>query len=80
MVSDESRDAQRRDAIERVNRLSPREREILDLVVTGKPSKVIARELHLSRRTVEKHRANLTQKLGLRSVADVIRTALNARE
>jgi two-component system response regulator NreC len=52
--------------------LSPREREILQLVAEGHSSKEIANVLHLSVYTVETHRANLMQKLSLRSVPELI--------
>ena len=52
--------------------LSPREREILQLVAEGKSSKEIANLLNLSVYTVETHRAKLMQKLSLRSVPEVI--------
>jgi two-component system response regulator NreC len=52
--------------------LSPREREILQLVAEGKSSKEIATLLNLSVYTVETHRAKLMQKLSLRSVPEVI--------
>jgi two-component system, NarL family, response regulator NreC len=52
--------------------LSPREREILQLVAEGNSSKEIANALHLSVYTVETHRANLMQKLSLRGVPELI--------
>ncbi|MGA3260322.1 MAG: response regulator transcription factor [Bryobacteraceae bacterium] len=52
--------------------LTPREREILQLVAEGKSSKEIANLLNLSVYTVETHRARLMQKLNLRSVPEVI--------
>jgi DNA-binding NarL/FixJ family response regulator len=52
--------------------LTPREREILQLVAEGKSSKEIANGLNLSVYTVETHRAKLMQKLNLRSVPEVI--------
>ena len=58
---------------ERVTSLSDREREILVLVVTGLTNKQIARDLGLSPRTVEAHRANLSAKLEVHSLAQLIR-------
>jgi DNA-binding CsgD family transcriptional regulator len=52
--------------------LSPREREILQLVAEFKSSKEIANLLNLSVYTVETHRARLMQKLNLRSVPEII--------
>jgi DNA-binding CsgD family transcriptional regulator len=56
--------------------LTPREREILQLVAEGHTSAAIAERLGISPRTVEVHRANLLHKLGLRTQTDVIRYAL----
>jgi len=68
------------EAAERLAQLSPRERQVLQLVADGKPSKVIARELFLSARTVEKHRANLMKKLDVDSLAEAIRLVLQSSE
>ncbi len=59
-------------------RLSPRERQVADLVVAGKPSKVIAAEINLSLKTVEVHRHNVMEKLEVGSVADLTRLLLEA--
>ncbi|HIF00077.1 MAG TPA: PAS domain S-box protein [Planctomycetes bacterium] len=67
-------------AAARLDRLSPRERQILEMVVTGKASKVIAHELDLSKRTVETHRANLMKKLKLSTTAELIRLSLQAAD
>ena len=63
----------------RVSLLSSREKEVLDAVVAGKANKVIARDLQISEKTVEKHRANLTRKLQAKSVAELVRLALAAQ-
>lgn len=52
--------------------LSQREREVFDLLVTGMGNKEVARELGISARTVEIHRANGMAKLGLKSLAQVV--------
>ena len=62
-----------RDARERYERLSEREREVLSLIVAGLTNKEIGRALGLSPRTVETHRANLFAKLEAESLAQVIR-------
>lgn len=59
--------------------LSPRETEVLRLIALGYTSAEIAAKLHLSRRTVETHRANLHHKLGLASRAELVRYALQRR-
>jgi len=66
------------DAAARVAALSPREREVLDLLIAGKPNKHIARDLGLSPRTVEVHRARLMARLGVGSVAEAVRLAVRA--
>jgi len=62
-----------RQARDRIQALSDREREVLGLVVAGLTNKEIARNLQLSPRTVEAHRANLSGKLEVRSLAELIR-------
>ncbi|HEX4878936.1 MAG TPA: response regulator [Limnobacter sp.] len=56
---------------ERIDKLSPREREVMFLVAKGKLNKVIASELDISMRTVEVHRANVFDKLKVRSAAEL---------
>ena len=56
--------------------LTPREREILNCIATGKSNKHIARALDLSVRTVETHRLNIKRKVGIEGQADLIRFAL----
>jgi two-component system response regulator FixJ len=58
--------------------LSPREREVLDALMAGKPNKVIAYDLGISVRTVEAHRARMLERLGTRSTAEAIRLAVIA--
>ena len=72
-VRSRERVAADREARERVARLSERERETLSLVVAGLTNKEIARALALSPRTVETHRANLSAKLEVESLAQLIR-------
>lgn len=56
--------------------LTPREREVLQCIATGRSNKHIARDLNLSVRTVETHRLNIKRKLGIEGQADLIRFAL----
>ncbi|MEZ0472865.1 response regulator transcription factor [Luteimonas salinilitoris] len=57
-------------------KLSPRERQVLDLVVASKPNKIIADILGISIKTVELHRANMMNKLGVRSLPELMKVAL----
>ena len=56
--------------------LTPREREVMDLVVDGRANKVIAIDLGLSERTVEIHRANVMEKMQAQSVAHLVKMHL----
>lgn len=59
-----------------LGKLSPRERQVLDLVVASKPNKIIADILGISIKTVELHRANMMSKLGVRSLPELMKVAL----
>lgn len=72
-VRTRQRDAAGREARERYALLSPREREVLSLVVGGLTNKEIGRALALSPRTVETHRAHLCAKLQVQTLAQLIR-------
>jgi len=62
----------------KVNRLSSREVEVLQLVAEGKPNKQVAAELGVSFKTVDKHRQNLMSKLNIHDVAGLTRYAISA--
>ncbi|MFC6673076.1 response regulator transcription factor [Marinobacterium aestuariivivens] len=62
--------------LQRFERLTPREREVMASVVTGLSSKEVARELRLSHRTVEIHRARIMEKMEAASVAELVGLAL----
>jgi len=62
----------------RIASLTTRQREILDLVLAGHPSKNIAADLGISQRTVENHRASIMKKTGARSLPALARLALAA--
>jgi len=67
---------ERNDIRRRLETLTPREREVLDLVVHGKANKVIAGDLNLSQRTVEIHRARVMEKMQASSLAHLVRMVL----
>jgi len=58
--------------------LSPRERQVMEMVTAGKANKVIARGLDLSVKTVEKHRSSMMRKLQVQSVAELVRKVIGA--
>jgi len=75
--------AQRTDLVEirgRLGSLTPRETEVLDLVVAGKPNKNIARALGISQRTVEIHRARVMEKMQVRSVSMLVQLVMKAKK
>ena len=59
-----------------VDLLTPREREVLQLVAEGNTNNAIAETLHISVKTVEKHRANVMNKLGVNDLASLVREAI----
>jgi len=78
------RDARNRAALaqhvrirERLESLTPREREVLMLMTRGKPNKVMAAELGVSQRTVEIHRARVMEKSGANSLAHLVRMVMD---
>ncbi len=68
-----SEDNERIDVAERVRLLSPRQREVLDLVASGMSNKQIALKLEISPRTVETYRAWVMERMGAANVADLVR-------
>lgn len=62
--------------VTRLDGLSVRETEVLRLIALGHTSAEVARQLHLSPRTVETHRARINRKLGLTKRAELVRYAL----
>ena len=61
---------------QRMSSLTPREREVLELVVKGQQYRQIAAALGISPRTVEVHRARLMEKLGVRNISELVRLSL----
>ncbi len=70
-----NQDNRRADA-EKLNRLTPREREVLDQAALGLHAKEIAATLGISSRTVEVHKTRIMEKLGVRNVAELVRFAI----
>jgi two-component system CheB/CheR fusion protein len=67
-----------REAARHIAGLTPRQREIMDMVVAGQPSKNIAADLKISQRTVENHRAAVMERTGCKSIPALARLALAA--
>lgn len=66
--------------LERVNSLTKREKEVMGHVVTGMLNKDIAKQLGISIKTVEVHRANVMDKMAVSSVADLVRMSLEVKD
>ncbi len=62
----------------RLESLTPREREVLELLVVGHPNKVIEHRLDISPRTVEIHRAHVMEKMKAKSLPELVRSAMQA--
>jgi two-component system CheB/CheR fusion protein len=84
-VLDRSRDATAREgwqenAATRIASLTPRQRQVMDMILAGLPNKNIAADLSISQRTVEHHRAAIMEKTGSKSLPALARLALFATE
>jgi len=66
----------RADIERKAARLTARESQVFELVVAGKPNKVVATELGLSQKTVEVHRAHVMEKMRAESFADLVKMAV----
>ena len=82
---DQARDSGKREAwnkaaAKHIADLTPRQREIMDMVVAGQPSKNIAADLKISQRTVENHRAAIMTNTGCKSIPALARLALAAAQ
>lgn len=69
---DRSRMAEREAAAARFEALSAKERQVVDLIVSGRTSKVMARELGIGLKTVDFHRANIMRKVGAETVGELV--------
>jgi len=72
--------AKKEEIVRRFRRLTPREAQIMEMIVDGSANKVIAIDLGISERTVEIHRARVMEKTGATSLAQLVRMAIKARE
>ena len=64
------------DAMRRIEQLTPREREVLNLIVAGRLNKQIADDLNISIKTVEVHRARVMEKMSANSLAELVQHVL----
>ncbi|MBT8061969.1 MAG: response regulator transcription factor [Xanthomonadales bacterium] len=76
---EQQRDRELADLRRRFESLTPRERDVLELIVDGKSNKGVATALSISPRTVEIHRARVMEKIAAESVAELVRMAENIR-
>jgi two-component system response regulator FixJ len=75
-IADQDAKKRRQEARERYATLTPREREVMDMVAQGAANKVIAMDLDLSQRTVEIHRSRVMEKMGARSLAALVKMSV----
>lgn len=75
-TSDRATEHDRSDIERRAARLTARETQVFELVVDGKPNKVVASDLGLSQKTVEVHRAHVMEKMRAESFADLVKMAV----
>lgn len=73
LASTEIRSMPGGEAVQYLDALTPRERQVLELAVTGKLNKEIAAELGIGQRTVETHRAKMMKKMACRSMVELMR-------
>lgn len=71
-----SKEAQRKELLERIAELSPRQKEVMDMVAEGLSNKQIAQQLGISPRTVENYRAWVMERMGASNVAELVRKVL----
>ena len=70
--------AEQEAVLARLALLTPREQEVMDLVIAGEPNKVIARQLGISPKTVEFHRSHIMKKMKVGSVAELVALVISA--
>jgi FixJ family two-component response regulator len=72
--------ARKDEVLKRFAQLTPREAQVMEMIVNGSANKVIAFDLEISERTVEIHRARVMEKTGAKSLAHLVQMAVTARE
>ncbi|MGE0480431.1 MAG: response regulator transcription factor [Phycisphaerae bacterium] len=78
-VEQRTRSLRRADIHSRLSALTPREREVMELVVAGKASKEVAAQLQISKKTVDVHRGRVMQKMKAESLAELVEMVLSGR-
>lgn len=77
---DRHKNSSQNQTLERINSLTRREKEVMELVTTGMLNRDIAKQLEISIKTVEVHRANVMDKMAVNSVADLVRISLEVKD
>ena len=77
---DRQKNSSQNQTLERINSLTRREKEVMQLVTTGMLNRDIAKQLEISIKTVEVHRANVMDKMAVNSVADLVRMSLEVKD
>lgn len=77
---DRQKNSSQNQTLERINSLTRREKEVMELVTTGMLNRDIAKQLEISIKTVEVHRANVMDKMAVNSVADLVRISLEVKD
>lgn len=69
---------ERKDSIDKIGRLTPREREVLSNFLSGSTNREVADRMGVSHRTIEMHRLNISSRLQVKGLAEAVRIACNA--
>ncbi len=77
---DRKKNSNQNKTLKRINSLTKREKEVMELVVSGMINKDIAKQLEISIKTVEVHRANVMDKMAVTSVTDLVRMSLEVKD
>ncbi len=77
---DRHKNSSQNQTLERIKSLTRREKEVMELVITGMLNRDIAKKLEISIKTVEVHRANVMLKMAVNSVADLVRMSIEVKD